>query len=187
MPLSGFGAADALAAGTRGGIGGWWAVSDSLGIVDIFWFRVDLEKVKWPRVFHLEHDRAKDIAFYEALGQVLLAWFRVRATKVSECQVFFRQACDNTPTVGAFGKWLSTKAPLCYAVQALAWVCASNGCVPSISHVAGCRNEWADSISRWSEPHGQQLVARLDAAKEVQVDMSRFLAKVWPRASLRRK
>ena len=81
--------------------------------------------------------------------------------------------------MGASRKALCTKEPLCFAIQAIAGICASKGAEPNIEHVAGVSNVWADCISRWTEPKGRDFISTLDPHKEIKVNVAELISDLW--------
>ena len=180
--LGGEAAADAWAAGGTAGLGGWWCERAAPGHFEVHWFRLELAPSELPRNWRMSPDAALDIAFYEALAQVLLCRLRLRGRNPGgRAPVALRQGCDNLPTVGATGKAFTTSEPLCWALMALASVVAAAGADLAVHHRAGQRNERADAISRWREPGSQEVLAALDPAKEVPAGLRELLLEVWPR------
>jgi hypothetical protein len=89
-----------------------------------------------------------NIAFYEALAQVLLLLLRTEHSGASSVGIAVKQWCDNMPAVGAIAKLHTTSKPLCWALQALAYVSFKHKAEVFVSHLSGVKNVWADALSR---------------------------------------
>ncbi|CAE8610051.1 unnamed protein product [Polarella glacialis] len=177
--LPGSGAADAWADVETSGVGGWWSIVKNPQPQDIYWFRLEVLPSDFPPFFQMSRLAQSDISFYEALAQAILANARLASCQHAPGVVGLRQWCDNMPAVGASAKLFSSKAPMCFAMQALSHVCTKWQADATISHLAGSKNIWADKLSRFREPKSQDLFQVLDPSKEVKFDLSTFVKQVW--------
>ncbi len=175
--LEGAGAADAWAQGKTAGLGGWWSTSNSASWADIYWFHLEVTESDLPSWLQLGAKWQRRIAFWEMMAQVILLHLRLGSTRRHGVQIEVSQRCDNTPTTGAVKKCLSTKAPLCYALQALSWHAAAAGATPIIRHLSGKKNWLADKLSRY-RVLGKDLVD-LVPSNERHVSLSQILDPVW--------
>ena len=174
----GNGAADACAAGDRAAIGGWWASSANARLREVRWFRMEIRMQDLPQWLQTQVGANQRIAFFELLAQAALVFLRCRDSPCSTSSLEFSHKCDNAASVGAVKKYLTTKAPLCFALQALTFHASSFDCVVSVSHIPGVRNTLADHISRWK--HYPQTIEKLDKRKEVKDFCLRdILGPVW--------
>ncbi len=175
--LGGAAAADAWACSSTAGLGGWFLLEDGTGLSDVYWFRLEIAVSDLPQWFRLSRNMQADIAFYELLAQVILAVLRLRFAGPVATHVQLKQVCDNSPSVGAIGRSFTTKVPLCYALQALAFHAARLDSAVQVSHIAGKKNGLADRISRFRKfPNTLNL---LNADREVVVDLNELLDPVW--------
>lgn len=124
--VGGMAAADAMATGSFASLGGWWADCSEWDQVcwdDVWWFRLELGPDDISRWFQLAGDWGLDIAFFEALAQLILLVLRCHECPGNGGSRWhggqLSQACDNETVVGAHKKRLSTADPLCFMVQAL--------------------------------------------------------------------
>ena len=179
-PDLGLGAADAWASETRAGVGGWWSESLVDKPSEIFWFSMEVRLCDFPSWWQFPTNLQLGVASLETLAQALLLHFR----RQSNCgavrtSAWVSQQCDNMGTVGASCKWLSTKTPMSWALQRLAFCVLQTGSRLRISHVAGVRNFWADSISRLMLPEHSDFEAELCSGKRRQTDLAAFLSEPW--------
>ena len=98
----------------------------------------------------------KCIAALEALAQLVLLLLQVQQADVVAKHVVlqFSQLCDNAGVTAASAKMLSQSEPLCWALQCLGYYCCKHSVSLSLSHIAGIRNTWADTLSRGDMPSG---------------------------------
>ena len=88
------------------------------------------------------------ISAFEALVQLVLLCLRCQFCHRHGSHVLkLTQLCDNLGVTYSTFKMLSMKQPLCFVLQALGFHCCRQGVALSCRHIAGCRNEWADSLS----------------------------------------
>lgn len=174
----GNGAADACASGDKACLGGWWAASENPAIGEVHWFRMELSTKDLPAWLQAQVSANQRIAFFELLAQAALAYLRLRESPFSIANLSFAHKCDNAASVGAVKKYLTTKAPLCFALQAISFHAASCSSVVSVSHIPGLKNTLADHISRWKDY--PETVAKLDERKEVSdFTLRDVLGPVW--------
>lgn len=159
------GAADACARGNTACLGGWWNDSSTAGTAGIRWFRLQLEMADLPNWMRPQVSAQQRIAFWELLAQVILAFLRFRELSGVHGTVCIGQSCDNAGAVSAMHKFFSTKAPMSFGLQALAWHAVQASAEVSVSFIPGKKNIWADKISRWHEY--PDFIASLDASGEV--------------------
>ena len=156
---TGLSAADAFATDSTAGIGGWWLPTHCrMEASNVKWFRLDLDRCSLPGWFKVSNGPSlqKCIAALEALAQVVLLLLQVQqADAVAKHVVLqFSQLCDNAGVTAASAKMLSQSEPLCWVLQCLGYYCCKHSVSLSLSHIAGIRNTWADSLSRGDMPSG---------------------------------
>ena len=109
--------ADAMAAGERASLGGWWMESGNEDWQKAFWFRLELGAVDLAPWVQIKGDWGHDIVFFEALlAQLVLLFMRTSRGEARGAQM--HQWWDNETTVWAKRKKLSTAEPLSWALQA---------------------------------------------------------------------
>ena len=155
--LPGVGAADASASKMSACIGGWWHHSaEAPQLEGIFWFSLTLTQKDFPDHYGLHDDLGRDIAFFEALAQLVLFVLRTEPLqnpsklRCHGCsmKIRLRQLCDNAPSIGAINKLHSMAMPLGIVLQAIAHHASIRNASVAVSHIAGERNVWADRLSR---------------------------------------
>ena len=154
--IPGAAAADGFAEGELAGIGGWWiAPGDRLCPGHIYYFSIAIHLGELPAWFVKplgadKRDLQPLIAALEALAQLVL--LEARCSSLPRTGdigwLAIQQACDNMGVVGACAKGMSLKEPLATVLQSAGLFCAEQGLDLRLSHVAGIRNAWADSLSR---------------------------------------
>jgi hypothetical protein len=140
------GAADAFAAGSNVGIGGWsWkSPTDST----ICWFSLQLTVSEFPVGWQMNINAQRNIAAYELLAQTALLMMRLQQLPCQFLKISFRQSSDNTPTEGCVNRLFTTSQPLCFFLQNFtAWATLARAEV-QIDHIPGELNELADGLSR---------------------------------------
>ncbi len=172
-------AADAYADESGAGIGGWWTADGSWPEHpgQIRWFFVRVTKKYLPAHWGFKDQLQRAIATLEAVAQWVL--FALRLQEGLGSNIELRQFCDNFGVVCASQKMFSTKAPLCYALQGIAWEAARAGSSVDISHRAGTRNEFADALSRLDDPKHAMFAAALVQENRREVDLLAFLSRPW--------
>lgn len=181
-PAGGCGAADACASGRRAAIGGWWSHSEHPALGDVYWFRMELWMHDLPDWLQAQVSANQRIAFFELLAQAALIFLRLRQSPGVAISQRFEHKCDNMASVGAVEKYFTTKPPLCFALQALAYHAAHTCSAVQVSHIPGVKNTLADHISRWIEH--PETIAKLDERKEIRdFSLRDILGPVWDLAS----
>ena len=146
---AGSAAADACAAGTRVGIGGWFTLTDACRVpADAWWFSLSFDVADMPESWSMRPDSQTDIASYELLAQVVLFVLRAQLRPPTRCRVRLSALTDNTPAEGAGNKLFTTAEPLRHVVRCLALWCAALKCEIELDHVQGELNDLADGLSR---------------------------------------
>ena len=162
-------AADAWAAGDWASVGGWWMREGPLVPEQCFWFTLELHRSSLPKCVSLGADMGSDIAFFEALAQVILLVLMGSADdKLRGGNVLMK--CDNEGVVGAAAKGLSTTQPLCAAIQCLAAWEQRLDIKTVIQHIPGEENILADALSRWRKK--RRLLEGLQLENQHVVDLS---------------
>ena len=175
-----FAAADAWAHSDTSGIGGWWSPSLPHEPRNIHWFHMDITRKDLPDWWGVDRDLQKSIAALEALAQAVLLELRCNSLGNNKLlRVEMAQQSDNMGVVGCAAKWSCSKAPLCFAMQSLAYQASSRGVRVSIDHICGARNSWADKISRLSLPEGKPFRNELDESKRHEVVLRKFTEEPW--------
>ena len=188
--LPGFAMADAWAAGSHAGIGGWWTWETAVSPNTVHWFHLPISVKSLPAYWHVPGaDLSKVIATLELVAQLVLLKGRLatapQETRAAPCRASF-QFSDNSRVVAATGKWLTMKSPLDKALQAVGWHCHLDAMVPAVSHVAGVRNEMADLLSHRNDASKAAEVAALmsvmDPKKEwTGIHLEEWLDRPWRR------
>ena len=186
--MPGMAMADAWAAGSHAGIGGWWRWKNTVDPAEIYWFHLPITRKDLPAHWHCDGtDLSKIIATLELVAQLVLLKGRL-ATAASALDLTSRrlsfQFSDNSAVVAATGSWLTTKAPLDKALQAVGWHCHAAQLVPVVSHIAGIRNDWADALSRMNDgakaAEVAALVMQLDGSRRWHdIQLKQWLELPW--------
>ena len=145
-------AADAMASGSKVGLGGWWCPYPDFDLVKVKWFRLEVKQGDLPAWIQAQVPENLRINFWELVAQCVLVYLRLQEQTDFHFDVAVHQACDNAATVGAVRKFFTTKAPMCFALQALAFHCSKAGATVAVSHVPGKKNTLADGLSRGLDP-----------------------------------
>jgi hypothetical protein len=162
-------AADAWAAGDSASIGGWWMSEGSLVPDQCQWFSLEIHRSDIEGYVSLGVDMGSDIAFFEALAQVvLLVLMGAMDGALGGGRVLM--LCDNEGVVGAAAKGMSTAQPLCSALQCLAAWEHLLDIKTVIQHIPGEDNVLADALSRWKKK--QHILRDLDMGNQHFVDLS---------------
>ncbi|CAE7277481.1 unnamed protein product [Symbiodinium sp. CCMP2592] len=140
-------AADACAKKDDIGIGGWVQLPNQPAV----WF-VEKFKVAQFRALGLpvQDDANLDITSYETLAQLALLICFASFTASGRMRVKIPSWSDNSGTESVANKLFTVKTPLCFFAQKLATVAWRTGIVLDCSRIAGCHNDKADWLSRWS-------------------------------------
>ncbi len=183
VDLGGSGAADAWASKDCAGLGGWYCPDGNFDWAKVKWFRLDLHMKDLPVWMQPQISANEQIAFLELLALGILAYLRLREESHRTCQIRLHHECDNLGSVGAVEKYFSTKAPMCFGLQALAWHAGRASANVKVSHIPGCKNELADRISRWR--NFPRVIAQLPVSGEVtDFSLQDVLGPVWHFAAL---
>jgi hypothetical protein len=172
----GMAAADAMASGSKVGLGGWWCPHPTFDLEKVKWFRLEVKQGALPAWIQAQVPENLRINFWELVAQCVLVFLRLREQTNSHFDIAIHQACDNAATVGAVRKFFTTKAPMCFALQALAFHCNKAGATVTVSHVPGKKNTLADGLSRGLAP----VLNTLPCKGEVKgFTLEEILAPVW--------
>ena len=176
----GMAAADAMAAGSKVGLGGWWCPHKDFDLKDVRWFQLEVRPDDLPSWIQAQVPANLRINFWELVAQCILVFLRLREHTEAHYEIAIRQSCDNSAAVGAVRKFFTTKAPMCFALQALAYHCSKAGATVAVSHVPGKKNTLADAISRnWSP-----VVSMLPSAGAIKdFTLQEVLEPVWAEGS----
>ena len=116
--LPGLAAADACAAGTNIGIGGWFTLHDAMPCkTQVWWFAEHFEVKDFPPAWSMREDAQKDIACYELLAQIALLWARAQFSHPARVQVCLPSMSDNTSAEAVANKLFTTSLPLNFSPQ----------------------------------------------------------------------
>ena len=165
-------AADAFADANICGIGGWFLPPGAvLHPRNVFYFSFLINKDELPAWFVASgKPLQRYIAALEALAQLVLLSCQQQTLSLDGGLrwVSLRQSCDNAGVVSASNKGMSMQQPLAGVLQAIALFAARHQLLLRMTHVAGTRNEWADTLSRGlvSNP----LWDMLDPSKQMHPD-----------------
>ena len=167
--------ADAYADDKGAGLGGWWTETGMWPEKpeDIHWFSCQVNREDLPEHWGKVKSWQSIIATLEAVAQWVL--LHLRCKESSLCKVELRQYCDNAGVVHAHGRLFSSKAPLCFALQGLAWEAARGGLALDVCHRSGVRNEYADKLSRLHDQHSAKFRKSLVESKRREVDLRSLL------------
>ncbi len=168
-------AADAYADASGAGIGGWWSVSGSWPTrpEELVWFSCSVSMKDLPKRWQVKDNLQKLIATLEAVAQWVLLHLRCREGGL--CQVELRQWGDNEGVMHAHNKLFTTKVPLCYALQGIAWTSACHGVTVDVCHRSGRRNVFADQLSRLDDIKNAEFKSLLLAEHRRHVDLGELL------------
>ena len=128
----------------------------------------------WP---HLSEDLQEEIAFFELLAQACLVYLRAQSCGCASWRCAVRHWCDNTPAVGAIQKLFSTREPLCWALQALAFHASRAQVEVVAQYLPGKENVWADRMSRAEE--FPAFIASLSPDLRRTITLREILDPVW--------
>ncbi|CAE7518462.1 unnamed protein product [Symbiodinium natans] len=137
-------AADAMAKGTKVGIGGWICTSSGFAWFSEIFCMTEVRAI-WPQ---LKDDAQLYIACFEVLAQLALlqlAWQRMRGHRM---QFILPTGCDNTAAESGINKLFSTAEPLSTFLRMVADWAHRHNVQLAVSHLAGEKNTWADELSR---------------------------------------
>ncbi|CAE7395870.1 HFA1 [Symbiodinium sp. CCMP2592] len=158
------------------GIGGWFLPEGApLAVSSIVWFSIPLDAHSLPGWFADDDtDLETTICALEALAQLVLLVMQVSETACSSRRpnvgcIALRQQSDNLGVVCSSAKGLSMKEPLASILQATAVFCMQEHLNLRISHLAGCRNCWADALSRGAA-HDATFWSQLSPARRKHLD-----------------
>ena len=126
-------------------------------------------------------DRSKPLSSYIAALEALAQWILMdlRLQRQLSHVIELRQMCDNIGAVCAIEKFCSTKAPLSYVLQGVAFTCAMHGVVLNVAHRSGKRNVWADALSRLQSSEHADFALLLNRNKQLHVSLEAVLSKPW--------
>ena len=176
QPSQGLAAADARASSKGVGLGGWWIDADDFDITKVRWFRLEVSAADLPAWMQPQVPAQQLINFFELLAQCVLLFLRLRESGAQHFDMTIHQLCDNSAAVGCVGKYFTTKAPLCFALQAIAFHASKAGATVSMSHIPGKSNILADGISR----ELPEILRRLPVRGEIKnFPLQEILKPVW--------
>ena len=137
-------AADAMAEGTKVGIGGWISTSQSFAWFSEQW---DMTEVRqhWP---HLTKKAQAYIACFETIAQLALAMTAVSRMHTKHFRFVLPAASDNTAAESGINRLFTTSEPLSGFLKTVAEWSAHSYVRLALTHLAGEKNVWADEFSR---------------------------------------
>ena len=136
------------------------------------WFSLEIHRDRLSSYVSLGADMGSDIAFFEALAQlVLLVLMGSTNDALPGGKVLMK--CDNEGVVGAAAKGMSTAHPLCSALQCLAAWEQDLNIKTVIQHIPGVDNILADALSRWRTK--RHLLGEVKAENQHDVDLDAAL------------
>ena len=140
--------ADAWAAASQLGIGGWWGTIRDPEPHDCVWFSMQLQVADFPMAWGLSDDAQRSIASFETLAQTALLFSGASELANRHGAIYVPFGSDNAPTIGAGNKLFSNSWPLAYFVINLHHWLSRLDVQANYSHVKGADNDWADMLSR---------------------------------------
>ena len=172
-------AADAFATKDHAGIGGWFVTSPTWpeAAEELYWFSCQITRDMLPASWGMSDDLSKYIATFECIAQWVLLESRQAFGLPNE--VSLRQHCDNLGVTELSAKLITTKAPLCYALQGLAFTAARAGQVISLTHRAGERNEFADMLSRLEDAKYSFFKNSLSPQRRFSFNLRELMQRPW--------
>ena len=139
-------AADACAAGSDIGIGGWVRFPGQPPV----WFAERFSTQDFVNMGVPVREAAQsDIVSYEALAQVVLVVCYSAHCRGGRLCIRLPALCDNSGAESVINKLFTTVQPLYYFLQKLATTSWARGIFLDTSHIAGSKNDEADFLSRW--------------------------------------
>ena len=166
-------AADAWASQSASGIGGWFSLSPNPTLASVYWFHLDIDLSLFPDTWHLDLPDQRYISCLELFAQIALVYVSSHILGGFATHIMLPQDTDNTPTDAVAYKLYSSKVPMCYFTQLLAWWCVHLRITPLVSWRSGISNEWADKLSRWDDP---QFITQLTPSLQVSVTIPDLIA-----------
>ena len=125
----------------------------------------------------MTNDLSKYIATFECVAQWVL--LESRQAHGTPKEVNLRQHCDNLGVTEVSAKLVTTKAPLCFALQGLAFTAAQACQTVSLTHRSGERNEFADMLSRLNSPKYSKFKGALKQENKFYFDLCELLERPW--------
>ena len=148
VPMQGLvAAADAMAAGSSIGVGGFLKFEGSPAV----WFSERFSPADFLPFAAVADDAQKDIACYELFGQMILLWIFAQRAGQHSFLLALRTLCDNTGAEATGNRLYTGKFPLASFAQRLSLLAWHTHTELRISHVPGVLNDDADLLSRWDQ------------------------------------
>ena len=110
--------ADAWAAGSQLGIGGWWSTKPNPEPQDCVWFSLQLQVSDFRSDWGLSQDAQKNIASFETLAQIALLFSGASELANSQGSLYVPFGSGNAPTIGV-GNELFSDSPQAVVVSTL--------------------------------------------------------------------
>ena len=119
----------------------------------VWWFSLQGELSDIPEDMQAEGKSAQQIiACLETLAQVALVRLRLSVQSIQGRCIRIQQFTDSASAMGAVNKLFSTKFPLSrYLWLLVEWAVCHQADI-RLSHISGQHNDWADVLSRSSDP-----------------------------------
>lgn len=141
-------AADACASGDRAQIGGFITLDDT----STYWFSetfcaADFKNISIP----VNSEMQRDIVSYETLAQIAVVIILSIHFPACKYPVCIRSLSDNTGAEAGSNALFTTKLPQCLFLERLCLLASMTGIDLDVSHIAGSRNELADTLSRMTD------------------------------------
>jgi hypothetical protein len=163
-------AADACAAGSMVGIGGWLASSDAEVATNTFWYRLHFDCRDLPKSWECNRSHSETLLVIKFWHRGMLT-ARCLQGDCHQCRVLIPPSADNTATEAATNKLFTTAMPLRIFVQNLANWAVAMQVDAEINHMAGKENTLADGLSRGH----QSVIDSFDPAREVDLSLDAIL------------
>ena len=142
------GSSDAGESDTRATIGGWFSTSPTNpDKFSVYWFALDVTHASWMEAI-LEHTTQKRrIGALDMMGSLLLFILAADSVHPGTIDVQIRLRTDNEGNAYSASKRSSKKWPRSVLLVELAAREHLTGIFPSLTHVKGCSNTWADQLT----------------------------------------
>ena len=119
----------------------------------VFWFSLQGNMQEIPDDMKIEGKYAQRlVACLETLAQIGLLRLRLAIQNLQGKCVVLHQHTDSSSSLGAINKLFSTKVPLSKYLWMLADWSISHRADVRLSHLGGKANDWADTLSRYTDP-----------------------------------
>ena len=141
-------AADACAHGDIAQIGGFLVVTSDI----TYWFserfsQSDFQSISIP----VNSNMQRDIVSYETLAQIAVVTLLSQHFPSCRYPICIHSLSDNTGAEAGSNALFSTQLPQCLFLERLCLLASITGIDLDVSHIAGAKNELADTLSRLTQ------------------------------------